>query len=189
MRNFLLKIMMLMYLLPVFANNNECTSKIIGFKIVKNSVYPFTVDNEKACFFAFYTVNPEPMVGTRGNGNLGDSLWYGYFIMDNPRQIYQFPKPSDTDWGMVCSIEAISFYPMHGGKKRDVTIIGSCDKQNAVNYTVPFVFTWTGNKYVLDEDVYSSLFGFVSLTVTDVRQYIKSSDSYYKVLKERNNLN
>lgn len=119
--------------------------------------------------------------------NLGDALWYGYYKINNAIKIYEFPKPSSTDWGSVCSINAISFYPMHGGKKRDVTIIGSCTKQNVGNYTFPFVFTWQGDKYVLDEDVYSNLFGFISLTVADVRAYIKSPDTCYKFLKNRFN--
>ena len=73
---------------------------------------------------------------------------------------------------------------MHGGKKRDVTIIGSCDKYNAINYTIPFVFVWQKDRFVLDKTTYMELFGFVGLTVDDVRKYIKSPVEYYKVLKK-----
>lgn len=188
MKKFFLGIMALMCMLPALGNVNKCVSKVVGYKVLKNSIYPFVVNKEKACFFAFYTANPEPMTDVQGDGNLGDALWYGYYLMGDPGKIYEFPKPKDKFWGSVCSISAISFYPMHGGKKRDVTIIGSCDKQNTGNYTFPFVFIWKGNKYVLDEDVYSSLYAFVSLTVADVRAYIKSPDTCYKILKNRFNM-
>lgn len=175
-------------MLPGFAVKNKCILEINGYKVIENSVYPFVVDKEKACFLAFYTTNPDPVVGAQGDGNLGDAVWYGYYKINNPGKIYEFPKPlSGKAWSNVCSIAAISFYPMHGGKTRDVTIIGTCDKQNVMNATFPFVFTWQGDKYVLDEDVYSNLFGFISLTVADVRAYIKSPNTCYQFLKNRFN--
>ena len=116
-----------------------------------------------------------------GDGNLGDSVWYGYYKIKDIKKTYDFPKPADGFWGNVCSINAISFYPMHGGTKRDVTIIGSCDKYNAMNYTFPFCFVWQKDRFVLDETTYMELFGFVSLTVNDVRKYIKSPVAYYKI--------
>ncbi len=71
---------------------------------------------------------------------------------------------------------------MHGDKKRDVTVIGSCD-QNAINYTVPFVFMRRGNKYIIDEDVYNNLYGFIGLTISDIQKYIKSPITYFKKLR------
>jgi hypothetical protein len=170
--------------LPVYADNIRCASKISGYKLVKNSPYRFMVGKEKVCFFAFYTTNPNPIVDIKGNGNDGDAIWYGYYKLTNRDKIYEFPKPDDKDWGGVCSINAISFCAMHGNKKRDVTVIGSCDK-SLINYTIPFVFSWQGDKYVLDEDVYRSLYGFIGLTVADVREYIKSPESQYKILSAR----
>lgn len=164
-----------------------CKSDIQGYRVVKGSIYPFMIGQAKACFFAFYTKNPNPMVGSRGNGNLSDALWYGYYMSDSPSNLHEFPKPSQVGWEMVCSISAVSFLPMHGGKKRDVTVIGSCDKQNAINYTVPFVFVWEGNKFVLDEEVYSGIYGLISLTVADVRAYIKSPDKMFDILNNRYN--
>lgn len=179
---------MLVYSVVTFSNEKHCSSKIDRYRVVENSVYPFFVDKEAACFFAYYTVNPAPKIYAKGNGNTGDSLWYGYYKVKNPKSIYEFPKPKDVFWSDVCSISAISFYPMHGGKKRDVTVIGSCDKQNALNHTFPFVFVWSGDQFVLDNDVYDYLFGFISLTVADIREYIKSPNEYYKVLDERSTL-
>ena len=83
------------------------------------------------------------MIDLKGNGNLGDALWYGYYQINNPLKIYEFPKPSDTYWSSLCSINAISFYDMNGDKIPDVTVIGSCDN-DAINYTVPFVFIRKG---------------------------------------------
>ena len=185
MRKLLLIIITLTYVTSASAGMNKCLSKIIGYKVVKNTVYPFTVDKEKACFFAFYITNPDPIVSPRGNGNLGDAIWYAYYKMDNPDKVYEFPKPNDGFWNNVCNIHAISFYPMHGGKKRDVTIIGACDKQNFMNLTFPFVFIWKNDKYVLDEKVYNQLYGFIGLTVADVREYIKSPETQYKILEDR----
>ncbi len=180
-----LRIMMLLYILPAFAGKNSCSSKIVGYRVVESSVFQFVTDGKKACFFAFYTLNPDPIVDVKGNGNLGDTIWYGYYRINNSSKIYEFPKPSGTDWSGVCSIDAISFYDMNNDKKPDVTVIGSCDK-NTMNYTIPFVFISSGNNYVLEENVYRSLYGFFGLTVNDVRAYIKSPKSYFKVLEERN---
>ena len=168
----------------VFAQDDHCALKLVGYKLVENSVFPFTIENEKACFFAYYTTNPNPMTDARGDGNLGDSIWYGYYKIKDIKKIYDFPKPSDTLWGHVCSINAISFYPMHGGTKRDVTIIGSCDKYNAMNHTYPFVFVWQKDRFVLDKTLRIALHGFVGLSVDDVRKYIRSPVAYY--LKKRN---
>ena len=186
MRNFFWGIVMsiIVYHQLSFADNLMCKLELKGYKLVKKSLYPFVIDKEKACFFAFYTTNPDPTFDAHGNGNTGDAIWYGYYKLTNPNKIYEFPKPPGTDWSGVCSIDAISFYAMHGDKKHDVTVIGSCDK-NAINYTIPFVFIWKGDKYVLDEDVYRSLYGFIALTVVDVREYIKSPKSQYKILRDR----
>lgn len=185
MKDFILGLILLTSALSVFAEKNSCSSKIIGYKVLVNSVFPFTVDEKKACFFAFYTKNPAPMIDVKGNGNDGDAVWYGYYLDSNPKKIYEFPKPLDTEWANVCSIDAISFYDMNGDKKPDVTIIGACDR-NAINYTFPLVFIRSGHKYVLNEDVYQNLYGFYSLTVADVRAYIKSPESYIKVLQRDN---
>lgn len=186
MKKLILKIMMLLFVLPAFADKN-CSSVIVGYKVVANSVFKFDVDEKKACFFAFYTTNPEPMVDVKGNGNSGDTIWYGYYQISNPKRIYEFPKPSDPYWTMVCSIDAISFRDMNGDKKPDVTIIGACDR-NSMNYTVPFVFFRSGGKYIFNEAVYNRLFGFFSLTVNDISKYIKSPKSYGRVLDERNKI-
>ncbi len=101
-------------MMPVFAKNTSCTLHINGYKVVKGSVFPFTVDKEKACFFAFYTKNPDPAVDTKGIGNLDDTFWYGYYLIKKPNRIYEFPKPSNTFWSSVCSLEAVSFIDMDG---------------------------------------------------------------------------
>ena len=184
MKKLLLGIIIFVYTLPVFCVG--CLSKINGYKLVDNTTFQFEVDGKKTCFFAFYTLNPDPMVDVSGNGNSGDSIWYGYYNITNSNRIYEFPKPSDTDWSSVCSINAISFYDMNGDKKSDVSVIGSCNK-NPVNYTVPFVFIRSDNKYVLDENVYKNLYGFIGLSINDLQAYIKSPKLYFKVLVERNN--
>ena len=171
-----------------FANQRACMHQIPGYNIVKDSVFPFTSGIDKACFFAFYTTNPEPRKGVRGEGNLGNSLWYAYYKEADPTKIYEFPKPEDTnDWKEVCTINAISFYAMHYKKQSDVTIIGSCD-DNAINYNFPFVFYLKNGTYVLDEDLYHSLYGFIALTVADLRAYVRSPESEYIILKKRNDL-
>ena len=128
MRTFLLIMVMLMHVLPSVAGNSTCKSVPIGYKVVANTLFPFSVDGKKACFFAFYMTNPEPVEYLNGNGNLGDTVWYGYYELRNPDKIYEFPKPSDTYWSMVCCVEAVSFWDMNDDKKPDVTVIGSCDK-------------------------------------------------------------
>lgn len=175
----------LMHSLPGLASINNCTSDIKNYKILKDSLYPFNAGKDKSCFFAFYTNNPDPISDARGNGNIGDSLWYAYYRLNEPHKIYEFPKPSDTFWGSVCSLEAVSFQAMYGNGKRNVTVIGGCNKYNAINYNTSFVFTWKNDKYVLDEDVYSGLFGVIGLTVADVRNYIKKPDLYYDILHHR----
>lgn len=187
MWKFLFGIMMLMQIGSLFATNNKvCASTIEGYKLVKNSLYPFVIDGQDACFFAFYTTNPDPSVDVKGNGNPGDAIWYGYYKLNNAHKIYLFPKPSSSNWGQVCTIDAVSFYDINNDGIRDVTVIGSCDKE-AINYTIPFVFIREGNKYILDEDLYNRLFGFIALTINDIRTYFKSPN-YYKVLKNRSKL-
>lgn len=182
----LISIMTLFLFLPTFVNSKDCKQKINDYKVVKGSVFPFNVDREKACFFAFYTKNPAPSIDLHGNGNAGDSLWYGYFLKKEPTKIYEFPKPSNIFWSSVCSIEAVSFIDINGDSVREVTVIGSCE-QNIVNYTFPFVFIWQNNKYILDEDVYFSLMGKIALTVADINHYIKNPGKYYKYLSDRYN--
>ena len=181
-----LGLLMLLYVLPVFAESNTCTLAPVGYRVVVNSLFPFSVDGKKACFFAFYTTNPYPEIDLHGTGNPGDAIWYGYYELRNPDKIYEFPKPSDTRWSMVCCVDAVSFWDMNDDKKPDVTVIGSCDK-NAINYSVPLVFIRSGGKYILDKDVYNDLYGFIALTVSDVRAYIKSSysGSYFQLLRDR----
>jgi len=182
---FSIGIIIFLFSTSIFAEQNKCKSEIKNYKLVEHTTYSFTAGKERACFFAFYTTNIDPMIDPQGNGNLGDAVWYGFYKLNNPSKIYEFPKPSDTFWTNVCSIDAISFYPMHGGKQRDVTVIGSCNKQNAINYTFPFVFIWRGNKFILDKQV-NGLLGYISLTVADIREYIKSPETYYKVLRKEN---
>ena len=93
MKKLLLIIITLVYVTSASASENKCLSKIRGYKVVKNTVYSFTVDNEKACFFAFYTTNPEPGTDVHGDGNTGDSLWYGYYKISKPDKVYEFSKP------------------------------------------------------------------------------------------------
>ena len=146
MKTQLLGLFMLLYVLPAFAENNTCTLVPVGYKVVKNTLFPFSVDGKKACFFAFYTVNPYPYVDRYGTGNPGDAIWYGYYELRNPNKIIEFPKPSNPYWGLICTIEAISFWDMNGDKKPDVTIIGSCDR-NPFNSTYPIVFIRSGGQY------------------------------------------
>ena len=187
MRTFLLRMMLLMYVLPVAAGNSTCKSAPpVGYKVVKNTLFPFSVDGEKACFFAFYMTNPKPVVYPNGNGNPGDTLWYGYYELRNPNKIIEFPKPQDTRWCRICRVDAVSFGDMNGDKKPDVTIIGSCD-YNTMHQTFPLIFIRRGGQYILDEDMYKNLHGAIELTVADVRGYLKSpfSVSYHKALEKK----
>lgn len=185
MKKLLLAFLMLSLAFPIFAEKNICASKIIGYDIVRHSIFPFFIDKKKACFFAFYTNNPDPMTDTQGNGNMGKSIWFAYYLMTNPFKIYKFQKPSSSDWSMVCHVDAVSFYDMNGDKKRDVTVIGSCDK-NSINYTVAFYFVRHNNRYVLDKKLYRVLYGYIGLTISDVRKYINSPTSYIKILEKNN---
>ena len=54
MKNFILAVFILLQPWPSFANKGDCSTTIDGYKVVKNSVYPFLIDKDKACFFAFY---------------------------------------------------------------------------------------------------------------------------------------
>lgn len=183
MRYLFSNFLLLIKVTIVYASNTYCASELAGFKLVKNSVFPFFIENKKACFFAFHTINPDPLSDVRGNGNLGDSIWYGYFYPKKPDKIHEFPKPPDTDWSGVCTLNSVSFYAMYGDKKHNVTVIGSCDR-SPINYTIPFVFSWNGTGFVLDEKLYRSLFGLINLTDAEVRKYIKFP-RYYKALENR----
>lgn len=182
-KNFLLFSAMLS--VSGYGCSKSCTSKIEGYNVLKNSVYPFLVNAKKACFFAFHIKNPAPFSDARGNGNLGSSLWYGYYLLNKPFLIHQFPKPKDHSWNSICELNAVSFRPMFNDIERDVTIIGACDKQNLISYTFPLIFKWQKNKFVLDEDTYNSLYGMVALNVDDIKQYIKSPEMQYDYLSTR----
>jgi hypothetical protein len=185
-KSFLLGIVILIYAVPVCANKNNCATAITGYKVVKNSVYPFFIDKEKACFFAFYTPNPEFIAGTSGTNNLSkNTLWYGYYKTNKPSEIIEFPKPSDPYWGAVCHINAVSFYDMNGDNVRDVTVIGSCDHIGVFKYRYPFVFIRQGNQYIFDDAVYTNLYGFIDLSITDIQTYMKNPQKYYKILRDR----
>ena len=62
MTKFLLGMLFFLQVPFVFAQDNHCALKLYGYKLIKDSVYPFTIENEKACFFAYYTTNPAPMI-------------------------------------------------------------------------------------------------------------------------------
>ena len=136
MKKFFFGILMLMCIFSVFAEKNNCKSEINGYKVVKKSVFSFDVSKESACFFAFYTTNPDPEVDVKGNGNTGNALWYGYYKTSKPANVYEFPKPLDTTWSLVCTLNAVSFSSMYGDNKRDVTVIGSCDR-NTIKSQIP----------------------------------------------------
>ena len=87
MKNFVLGIVLTICSSSLFADKNSCVSKIVGYKVVKNTVFPFVINKEKACFFAFYTKNPEPRVDAQGNGNIGDSIWYAYYKISKATKI------------------------------------------------------------------------------------------------------
>lgn len=114
MRKFFSGLFLCLNVMSAFANQQGCSAEVDGYKVLKKSVYAFRIDSEKSCFFAFYTVNPDPGV---------DAIWYAYYKLNNPDKIYRFPKPSDTYWSSVCTINAVSFYDMNNDKKRDVTVI------------------------------------------------------------------
>jgi hypothetical protein len=40
----------------------------------------------------------------------------------------------------------------------------------------------------LDKDTYLALYGFISLSIIDVKNYIRRPEKYYKILKERYSL-
>lgn len=157
-----------------FSKEPNCIKTIDGYHVVENTIYPFLVDGKPSCFFAFYTKNPKPFSDVRGDGNLGDSIWYAYYLIDSSKKIYEFPKPADDFWSSVCTVQAVSFIDMNGDGVRDVTVIGACEK-NAYNYTFPFVFFPKGNHFVLDEKIYQELYGSFGLTVMEVRHHILSS--------------
>lgn len=77
---------------------------------------------------------------------------------------------------------------MNGDGKADITVIGACNKQNAINYTYPFVFIRQGNSYLLDEKVYSNLFGFIGLSISDIRAYTAVPQVYFSILNNKNTL-
>ncbi|USQ13717.1 hypothetical protein J2N86_13740 [Legionella lytica] len=170
---------------PLMVFSGTCTTRVEGYNLVSNSLYPFSFDKDKACFFAFYTTKPDVVGESRMDDN---AIWYGYYKIKNPSKIYEYPRPLDKLWGAVCDISAVSFYDMDGDGKADITVIGSCNKRNAINYTYPFVFIRQGNSYVLDEKVYSNLFGFVGLNISDIRAYIAAPGVYYSLLKHKNTL-
>lgn len=184
MRNYLVHILFLFT--PIWAYASKCHIVAQGYNVIDGTTYPFLFGDEQACFFAFYTPNPEPIIDASGNGNQGDSVWFGYYKLSQPGTIYEFPKPDSMYWSSVCSVEAVSFYAMHGNAQRDVTVIGSCNKQNPINYTYPFVFIKKGNKYELD-NTYKALYGFVGLTIADIRNYIQSPNTQYIFLRDRYN--
>ena len=84
---------------------------------------------------------------------------------------------------MVCHLDAVSFGDINNDKKREVTVIGSCNTGLLKN-TYAFVFIRKGHTYVLDEKLYRSLYALMDLSIEDVRKYIKSPE-YLKVLEER----
>ncbi len=184
MKNILFFIMLFLFCIPVFSSENGCQSTIPGYHVVEKTVFQFVVDQKKLCFFAFYTKNPDPCVGVRGNGNAGESLWFGYYEIKKPAIVHEMPKPSDDDWSGMCSVNAVAFYDMNDDKIPDITVIGSCEK-NAINYTFPFVFIRKGNEYILNEKLYRRLYSFIALTVADVGKYIKTKGGNYNELKTR----
>lgn len=176
--------MMVSYTLLADAENSICNNALKGYRIVNGSVYPFMDGKSKACFFAFYTKNPDDKPDVQGNGNTGDAIWYGYYKIKFPSVIYQLPKPDNIMWSGVCSIEAISFKGMYNNRQRNITIIGSCDK-NAKNYTFPFIFSRRGSGYSIDKNIFFNLYGILGLTIEDLQKYIKNPDSYFYVLQNR----
>ena len=184
MRSICFLALTLAFIFPAYAEKNSCSSTVNGYRILDKTVFQFSIDKKNCCFFAFYTKNPFPNIGADGNGNDGDSVWFGYYDTDKPTNIYELPKPSSDDWGGMCSVDAVSFYDMNGDKKPDITVIGSC-KRNAINYTIPFVFIRKGNGFVFNRKVYSDIYGVIGLTVSDVRKYIKTNGANYGELKDR----
>ena len=171
-----------LYVALSFAKSHECNSKLEGYKVVPNSHLSFSVGGRKACFFAFYTPNPALLPY---EGNIGDALWYGYYELQQPNKIYEFTKSRDNFWTAVCSIEAISFENMYGGKIPAVAILGSCNK-NTSHYIHPLVFVRRdAHYYDLDDRVYFlGVRKSVGLSIADLRAYTKALE-YIDILKKR----
>lgn len=189
MKNFILTVFILLQSLSSFAHKGDCSTKISGYKVVKNSVYPFLIDKDKACFFAFY-VNKSQLDYARENhdDNFEDeAMWYGYYKLSAPFHITEFPKPSDLLWLGICHINAVSFHDMNEDGVRDVSVIGSCNQLPRLKYTYPLVFIRDKDKYIFNEDVYSHLYGFIDLTIADIHAYIKDPKKTYQILRNRYN--
>ncbi|USQ13716.1 hypothetical protein J2N86_13735 [Legionella lytica] len=189
MKNFILAVFILLQPWPSFANKGDCSTTIDGYKVVKNSVYPFLIDKDKACFFAFYVDKAQLNYAEENHDdNFEDeAMWYGYYKLSSPHHIIEFPKPSDLLWLGICRINAISFYDMNGDGVRDVSVIGSCNHLSSLKYTYPLVFIRYKDKYIFNEDVYSRLYGFIDLTIADIHAYIKDPKNNYQLLRNRYN--
>lgn len=186
MSKYLFLFMLLIQHHAAFSKHDTCMKSIHGYKVVEDSAFPFVSNKERACFFAFYVENKDLGLDSLGNENYRDAIWYAYYKANEPTKIIELPKPDgDRHWRQVCNIDAVSFYSMHNKNQSDITVIGSCDN-NPVNYTFSFVFYLKDGKYVLDEGVYKKLYGFIALTVADIREYVKSPETQYKKLKRRN---
>lgn len=173
MYKIILIILVIAHQSQIYANSIECGSKVSGYRVVKGSVYSFMMDELNACFFAFYTNKVYPMLGRNGDGNNEDAIWFGYFLKNKPNKIYEFPKPTSDPGRDVCSIKAVAFLPMYGDGRRDVTVIGSCDRKTT-RKTYAFVFNRRGKLFVLDDQLFMDLSEIYDLTIRDVQNFIRS---------------
>lgn len=183
MKKLILGIFLSMVVIHAVAEPGHCPPIVPGYQVVNKSVNNFYIGKDRACFFSFYEENPDPFINSKGIGNKGKAIWYAYYKIKAPKKIKEFPKPLGDDWSMVCTIDAVSFVSMYGDERRDVTVIGSCDR-NTKHVTYPFVFMRRGNGYMIDMRVYNDLFEIINLTVSDIQKYIKSPQ-YISELRKR----
>lgn len=163
----------------------SCTFNIPMHKVIKKFVLPFFIEKKEACFFAYYVRNPMPTQGPSGNGNRYDAIWYAYYFIDNPTKIFYFPKPKDFLWTDICTLNYVSFLDMNGDRLPDVTIIGSCNRQNFINYEFPLVFIRNKKNFRLHLKSYLYLHGFVGLSIPNIKGYLASPKKVFSILSSK----
>ena len=158
----------------VVSADGSCPSGVQGYRVVPNSMFEFSQDGRKECFFAFYTENVNKHSGASGVGNEGDAVWYAHLGPNN--SVQEFAKPTDfepEDWQDICRVDAVSFMDINGDGLRDVTVIGAC---GTPIYRSPFVFLRKKDDYVLDVKTLFAFSGHNLITISDVKKFFKTGE-------------